>query len=361
MSNFFLYIMRAWLKLPFRIAELMFSQNKAKADELVMVQACKVAEQRSEYFISCNMRPKYSDCSLLPPDMRYAADNIAIVLQGPLDEIDSFTVETVKLYFALYEKIVIIVSTWPDANRSVVNELRELGAYIVISEYPENCGYGNINYQLVSTKAGIEKAISLGKRYVCKSRTDQRLYAPGSITYFRDLIDGHFALSGSDFRNRIVCLSAEYAGMFTPFYIPDFLYFGKSEEMKVLFDIPLRPDDIERPENITRKESASVCSEAYIAYSYAKGIDADCELSVKGCLDFLANYMIVVDKSQIGLYWHKYDHRYRDHTRYGTHHVGSSPLRYMNININTFQWEEYSTGTMCLDDSVESYSDERLA
>ena len=33
----------------------------------------------------------------------------------------------------------------------------------------------------------------------------------------------------------------------------------------------------------------------------------------------------------------------------------------MSVNVNAFQWEEYLTGTMRLDDSVEAYASESLA
>lgn len=363
MSDFLLRVLRAWMGLPFRVAQLAFPKNRSKAEELVMVQACKAAERRSDHYFSFNMRPKSARFCRCPSDVHYDASDIAVVLQGPLDEADSFTVETARLYSSLYEGMAIIVSTWKDANPRVVEELDGMGVHVVASDYPENPGYGNINYQLASTKAGIDKAMSLGRRYVCKSRTDQRLYAPGAITYFKDLIDCNPVAEGSGPHGRIVCLTAEYAGMFTPFYVSDFLYFGKAEDMKRLFDLPLRKDHIDLPQNITRKQVASCmsCSESYIAYSYARKIDHACEPTVKDYLDFLAKNMVVVDRAQIGFYWHKYDRRYRDHSRHGFHHVGSDPQRYMSVNVNAFQWEEYLTGTMRLDDSVEAYASESLA
>lgn len=353
--NLLLRILRGWVKLPFLVAEIVFAEDKSKADELVMGQICKAAEKKSDYFFTFNMRPKSTSTFPYPACVHYGADGIAIVLQGPLDVEDSFTLETVKLYSSLYENVTIIVSTWVDADPNAVRELENAGAHVVTSEHPRNPGYGNINYQLKSTQAGIDRALSMGASYICKTRTDQRIYAPGAITYFKDLVEAYPVAGGVGDHGRIVCLTAEYASMLTPFYISDFLYFGRAQDIERLLDLPCRSDSIEKPQDLTRAQVASrmTNSESYIAYSYAKKLEAECASDVEAYMDFLARNMIVVDKSQIGFYWHKYDARYRDHARNGFCHIGSSPERYMNTNVGAMQWEQFVTGSMRLDDSVE--------
>ena len=59
---------------------------------------------------------------------------------------------------------------------------------MVLSDLPAYSGISNTNYQIVSTRAGVEAARASGKAYVLKTRTDQRFYAPSSLEFLHHLI-----------------------------------------------------------------------------------------------------------------------------------------------------------------------------
>src|SRR4029079_1102553 len=71
----------------------------------------------------------------------------------------------------------LILSTWKTESDAVLNAFRKLGIEVVQSDPPEKPGQQNINFQLVSSRAGVERAAEMGAQYVLKTRTDQRLYS----------------------------------------------------------------------------------------------------------------------------------------------------------------------------------------
>ena len=86
----------------------------------------------------------------------------AIVMQGPIVTKDNFTLETVRLYRAIFPLASIIVSTWEDAPKDILKELNKLGAHVVINKIFQPNGFGNVNYQITTSLAGANKAKEIG-------------------------------------------------------------------------------------------------------------------------------------------------------------------------------------------------------
>ena len=128
---------------------------------------------------------------------RLASDDervTAVVIQGPLQSKDDFTLETVKIYKKIYPLSPIIVSTWHSESKKDLRDLERAGAVLVVSNKPINTGWGNIKLQVVSTESGLLCARELGCKYVAKTRTDWRMYRPSALQCLNSLlkIDGYF-------------------------------------------------------------------------------------------------------------------------------------------------------------------------
>lgn len=88
-----------------------------------------------------------------------------IVIQGPLyDKSMPYLLEDYKDYPHK------ILSTWNTEDPEKIEKLKEIGFRIVLNEYPNvRC---SINHQVVTMKAGIELAKSLGYTHVLHFRSD---------------------------------------------------------------------------------------------------------------------------------------------------------------------------------------------
>ena len=186
----------------------------------IMLCFCKAAETKSTY-VAYQIKPK--DTTEIPIlSGLEQSHSFAIVLQGPLCKKDDMTYNTVKFYKQTYPHAVIIVSTWNDEAEENIKRLAELGTVIVRNEKPSDSGFWNVNYQIVSSHAGIKKAKELGCEFAVKTRTDQRVCKPFIFDAMLSSIHMFPTVSVKQ-RGRVVTLGVCGGGMFIPYHTCDFL------------------------------------------------------------------------------------------------------------------------------------------
>lgn len=135
----------------------------------------------------------------------------------------------------------IILSTWEgtdvsglDCDTVILN--KDPGAVAPMYSADKNLGNkpNNINRQIVSTKAGLEKVTT---KYALKLRTDFEIRETGFLQHF-----DKYPKSGNEmkiFSHRIVTVLGDKPAqkMFFPY---DFISFGLAKDMLLLWDVPLQ-------------------------------------------------------------------------------------------------------------------------
>lgn len=246
----------------------------------------------------------------------------AIVLQGPVVSENDFTLETVRLYKRTCPGATIIVSTWDDAPDDLCARLKSEGAHVVKSSLPPFTGVGNVNYQVVSTNAGLEKAKQLGAQRVLKTRADQRLSRINLLAYLDSLIDtfpvdGPFYSLGQ--KARLVFGQGTIGGtMFLPFYLCDWYMYGDIDDMVSFFAFPLQQFSVTRGERVRQAEALkgkctvaeyhkALAPEMFLTLSY---IERKClepvPETVGATWDFIKSNLITVGHRDVELFWLKY-------------------------------------------------------
>ncbi len=322
---------------------------REKIIELTMLSVCKSMEKISNRsFFSFYRRERYNSSLRIDSNCIESTDRVAIILQGPIKKEDDFTLETVRLYHSI-PNIDIIVSTWRDQELDYLKKIEQAGAYVVMDDLPDEPGILNVNYQLKSTKNGISKALELGCEFICKTRTDQRIYKKESFLMLVDLIKT-FPLDDIKQKGRIIALSSGAESLYMPFYISDFLYFGYTGDIAMLSSIPEDKRNLPR-KKVSCKESAKneLIPEMYIIREWIKLYGINYEPTIKGYWRFVKERMILIDKSMINLYWHKYDDRFSEHIRNGMCSVEKGDLLSSNFDFATW---------LCLYNGQLSYSKE---
>jgi hypothetical protein len=328
--------------------------HKEKMVQKLMILICGKLEKQIGCYLSFLYREKYPDSR---PGMKQGMnkEKIGIVMQGPLIRENNFTVNTIKRYMNYSDNLSIIVSTWDDEDRAELDQIRAAGAVVVTSKKPEFAGNFNINYQLVSTLAGIKKAVEFDCKYICKTRTDQRIYGETAFAFMMCLLKHYPAAAGGQ-RQRLIGLSTEYGSMYKPYYISDFLYFGQTEDIYKLFDIPLDERNIVRRKNsCQRAVEDELIPEVYILREYLKKTGAEYGVSVKDYWLFLRDRMILIDKSIIGLYWPKYESRYCEHMRNGSYSTAHAHIS--GFNFDFASWLCLYNGDLLYKEEYEKYLD----
>ena len=296
-----------------------FISRKTNFVEKILSRICRVVEKTQGLFCSFYLRNIYSSNNFTNRKIQ-SHDTIAVIMQGPILVKNNFTLETIKMYQNYGDNIKIILSTWLDEDMAYIKEIEKLGVSIVLSEKPLCSGTLNLNYQLISFQAGIRKAIELECSLICKTRTDQRLYSAGGFNMMKNLIKT-YKPNNTKLSGRIVALPTSIGSLYMSYYLSDFLYMGKTEDMVGFLKIPLdwRDGSIVEGKTMIDVLQGQLIPEIYIIRKFIEiaTYDPRYDETVKGYWEFVKDCLIIVDRAMIGLYWPKYEYRYYEHIGHG--------------------------------------------
>ena len=352
---------KLWIFL-FRILNNFMGIVKKDHVRLTLRMVCK-AVQNDRFHVAFHMMPKEAVKSLEMYE-EYKKINFAIVIQGPIYAEDNFTLNTVKFYKAMYPNAKILVSTWDDEKEEVLELLRESGAIIVKSKKPDYSGNLNVNYQLVSARAGLLKARELGCEYLIKTRTDQRICKDYVFYSIISMLDRFPCSENQNQKSRIFILAVNYGNMFTPYFMSDFLYAGRSEDVINVFSIPLdEREQFQIDYNASRREQSRSMHppEIYIMKHYLKDIlGRECEDTVEQYWKAIKECFICMSMKDVGLLWPKYDIKYELNFFYGDYFSGENIPTNSEMGFDFINWFNLYCGVLKYKKEYEKFADERL-
>lgn len=267
------------------------------------------------HFYTYHERPK-SAAGIHLDGVRHDALHLpptAVVIQGPLVVSDDFTLETVRLYRRLIPNALIVVSTWRNAPLPAIEQLRTEGVDVVLSDPPAVSGGHNINFQMVSTYAGLRHARQAGCEYVIKTRTDQRFHAHAILPYLFSLLAEYPSIDLTRQRQRIIELSFSIC-RYRPYSMCDMFQFGHLDDLLIMWNLPLDPRSHTAAQyalqQITpRRFAEDRTAEVYVHRGYLEAIGERTEVDLETYYRHIADYFIVIDKEALDLFWNKYEAR----------------------------------------------------
>lgn len=264
-------------------------------------------------FYTYHARPK-AQASIHLDSVNHAALSLpptAVVIQGPLVHQDDFTIESARLYRRIMPQASIVVSTWRSEPTAALEKLRAEGFEVVLSDPPSTRGGNNVNFQMVSTCAGIRHAKQSGCEYVIKSRSDQRFHAHNVLPYLFALLAEYPPVDPARQRQRIIEPSLSLC-RYRPYSMCDMFQFGHIDDMLTMWSQPLDPrsftaEEYGRQRITPRKFSEDRVAEIYIHRGYLEAIGERTEVDLAVYYRQLADYFIVIDKDVLDIFWNKYD------------------------------------------------------
>jgi hypothetical protein len=244
-----------------------------------------------------------------PATPQVALPPAAIVIQGPLLHQDDFTLESAKLYRRLMPGVVVIVSTWNTEPAATLHRFEAEGVKVVTSPSPGISGANNVNFQIVSTRAGIAAAKELGCEYLLKTRSDQRFYAPNLLPYFLALLDEYPSICPGQ-RRRIIELSMNVC-RYRPYSMCDMFQFGHIDDLETMWGVELDPRSVtvaeySRQRITPRKISEDRIAEIYVHRAYIEALGQDADVDLARYYEVLATLFVIIDKEIVDLFWNKY-------------------------------------------------------
>lgn len=236
-----------------------------------------------------------------------AGEEFAIVMQGPVIKKAQFTLDTLKLYRKVYPGIKIILSTWINTDKAVLEEISKLNIEIITSELPYFSGDSNINYQLRSTVAGLQNLDSRKVKYVLKTRTDQRIYSPADYLRFMAGVLEEFPVTSELLKRRLVICNLNMF-RYRKYSVSDMFMFGTLPDMKLYWDIPFQKE----VQVYDRKKEfyENALAEGQLVSCFFRNIGYVPDKTPEDSQRFLGRYFYIIDKNVIDLFWYKYNHSY---------------------------------------------------
>ena len=160
---------------------------------------------------------------------------IDIIIQGAL--YGDFTLQTANEYAKMSVVNKVIVSTWEDQkiNHNDINNDKIL---LLKSKLIENGGPGNMNFQIMSSRNGIDLAHD---GLILKTRTDQFLYEHSLhkwLKYFDQQKNQNTLryMDGEKQRSKVYLIGNNKR---FPFHPQDHFFLGFKQDVEKVFDLPL--------------------------------------------------------------------------------------------------------------------------
>lgn len=343
-------------------------QNKFDNMEYRMLQA---ADESGNVYRSLLKRPKTCDGQVLHEKETGILKKSAIVMQGQLVAQDHFTVETVRMYHKLYPGALIIVSTWEDENKEIIQELRKQeNCVVVLNKYPEFSGLLNLNYQITTTMAGLRQAKASGREYVMKTRCDYRFYKKGMLDYLYCLLQDYPVDPSISYQQyRIVAGGELMNSMYRPFWLADQFNYGYVDDMLLYWDYEMKDIKLNRQqvfeqlekEHLTwnQRTERHLAAEPEIVLDYFRRTEKRVpELSVESYWERIRKQFIMVSRRELEFYWIKYTDKYDEARSTGTYYEDDRNEICLNYNWDFSQWLLLYRGLLEYDKVYERFSNE---
>ncbi len=295
-----------------------FNILRSKINRLILPKEWGVIlnlfKSSKDNFLMFHSRPKYARDIKIYSDKLITNPICAIVIQGPIDKENDFTLETIKLYKKIFEDTLIILSILDYEDSDYVDKLRGENIHIVINKKPDHFGPFNINLQLLSSLYGIKKAKELGATHVLKTRADQRIYGTNAIEFLCNL-ERIFPLAQGYVQKERIISTNTFTLKYRPYLISDMTVFGNIDDMLLYWgaDLDIRApfsiDDTLSGREITKLRIAEI----YIVTEFLKKLGHELRWTIQDYWQILADHFCIIDSQSIDLYWHKAtQHKFRE-------------------------------------------------
>lgn len=236
-----------------------------------------------------------------------SSDATAIVMQGRIVETHNFTLETIFLYKKLFPKTHIILSTWELPGSDCIERIKKAGATVLLNEELAFPGVSHINYQILSTSAGIKKARELDAIHVLKTRTDQRIYNPNTLAYFDTAMEVFPLQIEGHQKKRLIVINMN-TFKYRPYSVSDMLMYGTIDDMEKYWCIPFseRKNDVGPGHSIIEwvKDRQA---EVYLSTQFLESIGHTPLYTLTDSWRAYRDHFCILDKEVIDIYWYKYE------------------------------------------------------
>ncbi|MEQ1869987.1 MAG: WavE lipopolysaccharide synthesis family protein [Vicinamibacterales bacterium] len=234
----------------------------------------------------------------------------SIVVQGPVWP--SVTEQVLRVFTALNPDDAVVLSTWEDTDLDLLTAVGAVADDVVLSPRPRAAGVQNRNAQIVSTSAGIHRAIEAGASSILKTRTDLALVVPtvfDRASSWLATVESS-AARAAGLRERIIVPSS-FTRKFLLYHPSDLVMLGAADDLRRYWSAPLdartgellSPQWIDRPLSAVNMEGNP--TESYLGLQFCRTLGRSASGSVRDSWHFYRDFFAVVDNDWLEMLWFK--------------------------------------------------------
>ncbi len=234
----------------------------------------------------------------------------AVVVQGPVWS--GVTARVLRVMRSGNPDARLVLSTWQDTPPDALAEAAAWADDVVLSERPAVAGIQNRNYQIVSTRAGIEQAIAGGARVILKTRTDLAVCAYDIFGRAASWLGG-MDTSAARARGRTgrLLVPSSYTRKYLLYHPSDLVMLGHAEDMRTFWGAPLdgrqgsllAPAWLDQP--LATVNLSGNPAESYLGLAYGRALGRHAAGTLHDSWAFYRDYFAVADNEWFELLWFK--------------------------------------------------------
>lgn len=242
---------------------------------------------------------------------RKPASHNTVVVQGPV--IPGVTARVLGAMTALHPGDLVLLSTWDDTPRELLDEAVALADDVVLSARPRTPGIQNRNCQLASTSTGVRRAIECGADTILKVRTDIAVLSPDIFDQARWWLDlvGSEAARAAGLKERLIVPSS-FTRKFLLYHPSDLVMIGAAEDMQRYWSAAaddrtgslLSPDWLDLP--LVDVGMSGNPAESYLGLQLCRTLGRSVQGTVADSWTFYRDLFSVMDDAWFDMLWFKH-------------------------------------------------------
>jgi WavE lipopolysaccharide synthesis protein len=271
-----------------------------------------IAIPASVAFLDASVREKLSWVEAIverPGKRRPSAVN-TIVVQGPV--MKGVTAYVLRILAALNPHDLVLLSTWNDTDPALLDEVSPIADDVVTSARPPIAGVQNRNLQIVSTRAGVERAIELGARTILKTRTDLAILSQSVFLQAGRWLQNFDASRARSLglHDRLI-VPSNYTRKYLLYHPSDLAMLGAAEDLALYWSAPLDPRSGELHSVASPNAALSAVNlaghpaESYLGLEFCRTLGRPVTGTLVDSWMFYRDLFAVVDNDWFDLLWFK--------------------------------------------------------
>ena len=260
-------------------------------------------------YLTYHLRPKLSQDFNLESTCEIS-EKFAVIIQGPIKENSNFLKHTLKIYKKIFKNSLIIVSTWEDENKELIEELHGENIHIILNDDKEiKKSRSNINKQIISTNVALNFAKTQNVKYCLKTRTDQRIYNNNLETFLISLIKTFPVKQNKLIKSRILVPPMGTFKFFL-YHLTDLMMFGETQDLinywdKESYDVGLKKMGLNEKKFFIN--DTPLCPETFLCSRFIGKIEDNVVWDLENWWRCLRDYFCIIDNSSLDSLWFKYE------------------------------------------------------